>query len=482
MAGIPTFEEVTKRYETMANVALKLAQAREVDAKARLTHAKARGVEFQVMAAYKFLQKVEQETRRLRRQARGAKDEIKKMKKQWRSAKVLFRGRRTEYYSLRRAHLELLLQEVMSETADELFESSPTGKFDEQFNAMFWESHPYSWPVVGWPSDLKVISKAQADAYFDLYYAPNNLTGVLVGNFDTAEVKTLSERYFGRLTASEQTAPDVVTLEMEQLAEKRMVAECDCQPQVEVRYHTVPFMHVDSYALQVLAGLMNGRTGRLYKSLVLDKEIASSAAASQSSDKYAGAFSFGAEAKGDATPEQLESAWYEQLKHIADEPIPPEELQKVKNQIAANAFRRLESPFFLMIQLAIYESRGDWNYINTWADKTLAVTEEDVKRVVGSYFGKGNRAVAEYYRKEGVEAESFPPELVSLPEQQQQMVKGQIRQLRQMEDLEQLQQILSRIEQQKANAPPELQEVMSILEEWLREHIAGLESGSGGGE
>ncbi len=71
-------------------------------------------------------------------------------------------------------------------------ESTPTGKFDEQFESMFWQSHPYSWPVVGWPSDLRVISKEQADEYYATYYAPNNLTASLVGNFDVAEAKELA--------------------------------------------------------------------------------------------------------------------------------------------------------------------------------------------------------------------------------------------------------------------------------------------------
>ena len=78
-------------------------------------------------------------------------------------------------------------------------ESTPTGRYDEQADAMFWQSHPYSWPVIGWASDLEVISKAQADEFFATYYAPNNLSAVLVGNFDPAEVRKLAERYFGRL-------------------------------------------------------------------------------------------------------------------------------------------------------------------------------------------------------------------------------------------------------------------------------------------
>ena len=358
-------------------------------------------------------------------------------------------------------------------------ESTPTGKFDEQFNAMFWESHPYSWPVVGWPSDLRVISKQQADDYFDTYYAPNNLTVALVGNFDADQVKELAERYFGRIPRGETPAPEVTTMEMTQLAEKRMNAECDCQPQVEVRYHTVPFMHADSYPLDVLAGLMNGRTGRLYKNLILGAEIASQANASQASDKWAGHFSFDGETKGDASPEQLEAAWYEQLQRIIDEPIPPLELQKVMNQIQADAYRGLKSNFFLFLQLLIYDNAGDWDYINTWADNTLAVTAEDVKRVAEKYFSKENRAAAVYYRKAGSVAEEFPEELGQLPADQQEMVKGQIRQLRQVQDPAQLEQILVQIQQQKGAAPPEFQGAIEMLEKWVQDRIVELSATSG---
>jgi predicted Zn-dependent peptidase len=354
-------------------------------------------------------------------------------------------------------------------------ESTPTGKFDEQFDAMFWQSHPYSWPVVGWPSDLRTISKEQADEYYDTYYAPNNLTVAMVGNFDVDEVKRLAEKYFGRLPRGDREPPDVVTLEMTQMAEKRMAAECDCQPQIEVRYHTVPFMHVDSYALDVLAGLLNGRTGRLYKSMVLGQEIASSAFASQNSSKYAGAFSFGGETKGDATPDQLEAGWLADLELLKNEPIPPKELQKVKNQISADAFRRLQSPFFLMIQLLFYDGLGDWQYINEWSDNTLAVTAEDVKRVAETYFTPENSAVAIYNRKAGSQEEEWPPELAGLPAEQQQMVKSQLRQLKQVSDPAQLQGILGQIQQQKSAVPAEMQQAIGMVEKWIENRINELE-------
>jgi predicted Zn-dependent peptidase len=276
-------------------------------------------------------------------------------------------------------------------------ESTPTGEFEEVFDAMFWQSHPYHWPVVGWPSDLRSYSLAQARDYFDTYYAPSNLTAALVGNFDPVEARALAEKYFGRLPPR-APAPDVVTLEMDPRAEKRMVAECDCQPQVEIRYHTVPFRHRDSYALEVLAGLLNGRSGRLYESLVLERGLAADVSASQDSRKYAGAFSLQAESKGGTTPEELESALLDEVRRIRDEPIPGRELQKVKNQITASAYRRLSGGFFLLVQLLLYDGLGDFEYLNEWAETTLAVEAAEVQRVAERYLDPEERVVGLYYR------------------------------------------------------------------------------------
>jgi predicted Zn-dependent peptidase len=278
-------------------------------------------------------------------------------------------------------------------------ESTPTGEFDELFDAMFWQSHPYTWPVSGWPSDLHSYTLAQANEYFATYYAPGNLTAALVGNFDLEEARALAERYFGRLERKE-SAGDVVTLEMEPRAEKRMVAECECQPQIEIRFHSTPFRHRDSYALDVLAGVLNGRSGRLYQSLVLGRQIAASASASQDSRKYAGAFSLYAEAKGETTPEELEKALLEEVRKLQAEPISERELLKVKNQITASSYRRLSSGFFLLIQLLLYDGLGDWQHLNDWAERTLAVTAEDVMRVASSYLDPDERTVGLYYREE----------------------------------------------------------------------------------
>jgi predicted Zn-dependent peptidase len=371
-------------------------------------------------------------------------------------------------------------RDVVQEERRLRVESTPTGPFDEQLNAMFWTSHPYKWDTIGWMSDLKTLSMADAKEFFDTFYAPQNLVAALVGNLDVAEAKRLAERYFGRIPRGARPVPDVVTLEEKQLAEKRMNAECDCQPQVAIQFHTVPFQHKDDYALDVVAGLLNGQTGRLNKRLVLDRQIAASAFAGQQALKFNGTFALFAETKGDATPAEVEAALWAELERLAAEPVPAEELQKVKNQVVAGSFRNLQNPFFLLVQLLFYEGWGDWTYINTWADKTLAVTAEDVQRVTKKYFTKENRTVATYLRKAGTAVEPLPEELAGLPAPAQQAIQGQLKQVRASSDPAELEQLLTALAQQKGAAPPQYAPAIALLERTARERLAELEKGAEG--
>ena len=350
-------------------------------------------------------------------------------------------------------------------------ESSPTGEFREQFEAMFWQSSSYSWPVIGWPSDLNSYTLDQAQDYFQTYYRPNNLVGVVVGDFQPSEIKPLIREYFGRLSRGGRV-PAVVTLEVAQKAPMRMSAECDCQPQVEIRYHTVPFNHQDEFALQVLAELLNGRTGRLYKSMVEGAEIASSASGDQGSLKYAGSFSFTAEVKGNAKPQDLETAWYEQVQRLQDELVDAHELQKVKNRLAANAFRRLQSNFFLMIQLGIFESMGGWEYINESPARLQDVTAQDIQQVAREYLTTGNSSVALYHRSAGAEPED--PELAALDPQARTRVKQMLGAMQQRTDPDQLEQMAAMIEGSLMMMPDDQRPAMEFLIKKMKQRIQEL--------
>ena len=308
----------------------------------------------------------------------------------WMESERLLRPVFREFYAER----DVVFEERRMRT-----ESTPLGKFSETFNALFWESHPYGWPTVGWPSDIPAITKAQADEFYATYYAPQNITLILVGDFEVERAAALAEKYFGRIPRGPNEAPDVVTLEVKQPAEKRLYAEAETNPQVDILWHTVPFGHKDSYALAILGQLLATQTGRLHKGLVLTNEVATDVWAWQGSQKWAGLFNAGGEAREGRKPQEVEQAIYAEIEKLQREEVPADELQKVKNNFAAGEYRRLTSNMAILMNLVQNEGLGNWREINEAGAKIQAVTAADVKRVANQYFTKENRAVAVYTRK-----------------------------------------------------------------------------------
>src|SRR6266550_2395034 len=290
-------------------------------------------------------------------------------------------------------------REVVAEERRMRSDSTPTGRFLVQFNSMFWKSSPYGWPVVGWPSDLDAITRRDANEYFGKYYAPNNITACLVGDFSPDKATALAKKYFGRMQRGESLPEPVRTTEEPQYGERRMTAEAETSPEVQVRYHTVADGHKDEPAFLILQALLNGRTGRLYKSLILEQQIANSAFASHNGMKYEGYFQLMGVAKQGKTPEQVEQALYKEIEKLKTETVPDRELQKVKNEQTASNFRRLQSGFSLMEQLLVYDAYRGWRTINTDPPLLQAVTAADIQRIATKYFAPENRNVLVLNRK-----------------------------------------------------------------------------------
>jgi predicted Zn-dependent peptidase len=340
-------------------------------------------------------------------------------------------------------------------------ESTPTGKFEEEFEAMFWQSSPYSHPVVGWPSDVESITRAQAEAYFSTYYAPNNITAVLVGDIDPDAALALAHRYLERIPRAAAPPPEMLTAEVPQLAEKRFLAEADTNPEVDIRYHAVPFDHKEFFALQLVADLLNKRTGRLYR-LVEEQHLAvGEPYAVCRPMKYEGYFEIGAEVKDGRRPEEVEAALLGELDKLKAEPVGERELQKVKNQELANSYRRLQSNFFLALQLMLYDSDGDWQYLNQSPARLQAVTAADIQAAARKYFSTENATVATYLRKAGSAPED--PELAELPAQMRGMVKQQVAQIEQVTDAGELQRMMAQLQQMAGQVPPAMKPALAYI-------------------
>lgn len=368
-------------------------------------------------------------------------------------------------------------RDVVREERRMRVESNPVAKYEEQFDFMFWGSLPYHHPVVGWPSDVESIGREAANRFFATYYAPNNLTVAMVGDFDTAEALALAKKYFGRIPRGETDPPEVVTEEIEQLTERRMKAQADTNPSVQIRWHAVPFVHKDAYVVNVLNSILAGRTGRLYKSLVEAKQLATGEPySSPSALKYGGYLEIGAELAEGVNHQQVEDALLFEIDRLKEESVPDRELQKVKNQFLADSFRRLQSNFFLQLQLLFYDALGDWNYLNESPAKIEAVTAEDIQRVAKTYLTDTGMNVLWYSRKEGTEED---PELAALSGQAKAFAKQALAQIATVEDPTELEQGLAQMNAMKGQAPPEIQPAIELIIKKATERLEKLKAAAG---
>jgi predicted Zn-dependent peptidase len=355
-------------------------------------------------------------------------------------------------------------------------ESTPTGVYDEQLEAMFWTSSPYSWPVIGWPSDLNSYTMDQAHRYFRTYYAPNNLTGVIVGDFQIDEVKPLIDQYFSHLRPG-PAVPPMVTTEVEQLAERRMTASCDCPNSFAAVYKAPAYGHKDGFVLDVISALLNDRTGRLYKSMVQGEEIATSASAYLDLRKYAGALYVNVEAREGVDPLDIEAAWGREVERLQTELVDERELQKIKNQSAADTYRRLQTNFYLMIQIGYSERLGGWEWLNEEPRRVAEVTPEDIQRVAQAYFNDETRAVAHYVR----DASSAPPDPAflavteGLPPEAVSMLRTNLAAIAAETDPNTLKEMRAAMQQQQQQVPAPFRPAMDYLIGSVDERITALE-------
>ncbi len=350
-------------------------------------------------------------------------------------------------------------------------ESTPLGRLNESFWAMFWESHPYSWPTVGWPSDIPAITKAQADEFYATYYAPENITLVLVGDFKWQNCFRLINRYFSRIPKGTKPVPDVVTTEIKQAGEKRLNGEADANPQVDLMYHTPAFGHPDTYPLRVLSQLMSTRTGRLYKRLIVKDKIATDTFAGNYTLKYGGIFTIGGEAAEGKTPADVEKAVLEEIEKIKNEPLPARELQKVKNNFAASEYRKLSHSHAIMQQLMRYEGMGRWQEFNEAGPRIQAVEPEDIQRVAKEYLVKNNRSVASYTRKAGSKED---PEFAGLTAQQKPFARQFTATIKKEKDAAKLKAQLEQINTRLDQAEKKNQQLFKVIKRALENRLKEL--------
>ncbi|MFQ5848403.1 MAG: M16 family metallopeptidase [Candidatus Methylomirabilales bacterium] len=275
-------------------------------------------------------------------------------------------------------------------------EDDPTSSLWEDVQAAAFKAHPYGQPIIGWMEDIRRLNRADLEAFYKTYYIPNNAVVVVVGDFDRGKLLPKIEKAFGAIPRGPEPPP-VRSTEPPQDAQRRVIlTRQDAQlPSVVAAYHTPNLTHPDSYALEVLEVLLaGGRSARLHRHLVYEKQLALSAGAYYarvSMDPEL--FSLFATPAPGRMGKELEQALYAEIEHLKTELVSPRELQKAKNQIEASFIFGEDSIFNLARQIASYEIVAGWRYWKAYLPGIRAVTREDIRRVARKYFRAENRTV-----------------------------------------------------------------------------------------
>lgn len=296
-----------------------------------------------------------------------------------------------EYYSER---------DVVMEERRLRVENSPGGLLYEAHMAAAYTLHPYGVPVVGYMSDLDRLSRTDVESYYRRFYGPNNAVLAVVGSFDVDELERWARRYFGPIPRG-QEPPPVLAVEPPQGGERRVEIEWDAEPQIRIGWHVPSALDDDAPAIAMLSAILTGgRTSRLHRRLVLDERIGTAVFSSIGpGTRYPRLFQVEATPRSPASPADIERAIYEEIGRLAELGPTHDEVERVRNQIAAGAVRRVQSNLGLAFQLSDSESLfGDWSETFRRSDLLQDVVPDDVRRVANEYLRRNNRTVATLVR------------------------------------------------------------------------------------
>jgi zinc protease len=278
-------------------------------------------------------------------------------------------------------------RDVVMEERRLRYEDDPQNAVYEEVMAAAFKNHPYRWPVIGWMSDLKTLNPQDLVAHYKTYYAPNNAVAVVVGDVNSEEILSKIRDSFGKIPVGPTIKENSVS-EDAQHGEKRIYVKKEAElPYVLSVYKVPDIKNEDGFALDVLANILSeGKSSRLYHSLVYEKQIAVSAWASYeglSRDPFL--FLTGATASQGKEIADVEKALLDEIEKIKKGPPSVRDVQKAKNQIEASFIMEQDSIYMQARVIGTFEMIGGWRLIDKYLEGIRQVSPDDVRRVAEKY-------------------------------------------------------------------------------------------------
>lgn len=279
-------------------------------------------------------------------------------------------------------------------------ESNPQGIIRENLNSTAFMSSPERDPIIGWPSDLARLTRNDAFDYYKKYYHPGNAFLVLVGDFSTDEMVIKADKYYGSIPAGPMIK-DFTVCEQPQIMKKTLSFSHNdiASQQMQMVFHAPALSERDSAALRVAAQILGARSrsARLYRRLIEDKNIASSALAGMPIAKDPTLFRISVSMMKDRKIEEAEPIVWDEIAGMQKSPVTDHELQKVKNVYVYGQAVDYVKNSDIGGRISTYEDYAGYQFIEEFTKRVLAVTKEDVKRVMQSYFSPEKATIVYSY-------------------------------------------------------------------------------------
>jgi len=287
-------------------------------------------------------------------------------------------------------------RDVVMEERRRSYDGNPQGLLMENLMATAFTVHPYRNPIIGWNSDIGNLTLEETRQFHEMYYAPVNTVITLVGDLDAQTAFETVKRYFGDIPPG-TPVPPVTDVEPQQRGEKRVAVDFDAEPRLMIAFHKPTLPAPEDYAFDLIDLLLSGgRTSRLYRSLVVEKNLAAAVETyGLPGARYANLFVVSAIPRHPHTVEEVEKAIYTELERLASETVAPDEIEKVRNRLRIDRLRGLKSNSGLARMLAYFQSvAGDWRYATNYDREIMKISAEDLKKAAATYFSPQNRTVA----------------------------------------------------------------------------------------
>jgi len=274
-------------------------------------------------------------------------------------------------------------------------EDDPIAALYEALYPVAFATHPYAQPIIGWMHDIRNMRLEDLKQHYKTYYVPNNAVVMLAGAVTPAQALPLIRRYFGGIPRGADPPPLRATRPPQQ-GERRVYLEKEAQLPYILMAHPVPNARdKDSLALDMLETILSGgKSSRLHRSLVYEKQLALYAGAGNqrlSIDPHL--FTLYAGPLPGKTAEEVERALEAEIERVQREPVPDRELEKAKNQIESDFVMGQDSVFNLGRAVMSVDLATTWRDFYTYLADIRSVTAADVQRVAQKYLTKDQRTV-----------------------------------------------------------------------------------------